>query len=200
MTLLQRAIKRMFDVILAIILLLLTWPILLIAMFIARIDCKASGLFSQRRIGRHGKPFTIYKIRTMRANDASKEGYVTASNDARISKSGAFFRKSKIDELPQLWNIIIGEMSFIGPRPDMPGYADKLSGDDRAVLQLRPGITGPATLKYRNEEDILAAQDDPQAYNDKVLWPDKVAINRAYLDNYSFFEDLRLLWRTISGT
>lgn len=190
----------MFDVILAIILLLLTWPILLIAMFIARIDCKASGLFSQRRIGRHGKPFTIYKIRTMRANDASKEGYVTASNDARISKSGAFFRKSKIDELPQLWNIIIGEMSFIGPRPDMPGYADKLSGDDRAVLQLRPGITGPATLKYRNEEDILAAQDDPQAYNDTVLWPDKVAINRAYLDNYSFFEDLRLLWRTVNGT
>ncbi len=200
MTLLQRAIKRMFDVILAIILLLLTWPILLIAMLIARIDCKASGLFSQRRIGRHGKPFTIYKIRTMRANDASKEGYVTASNDARISKSGAFFRKSKIDELPQLWNIIIGEMSFIGPRPDMPGYADKLSGDDRAVLQLRPGITGPATLKYRNEEDILAAQNDPQAYNDTVLWPDKVAINRAYLDNYSFFEDLHLLWRTISGT
>ncbi len=200
MTLLQRAIKRMFDVILAIILLLLTWPILLIAMFIARIDCKASGLFSQLRIGRYGKPFTIYKIRSMRANDASKEGYVTASNDARISKSGAFFRKSKIDELPQLWNIIIGEMSFIGPRPDMPGYADKLSGDDRAVLQLRPGITGPATLKYRNEEDILAAQDDPQAYNDTVLWPDKVAINRAYLDNYSFFEDLRLLWRTISGT
>lgn len=190
----------MFDVILAIILLLLTWPILLIAMFIARIDCKSSGLFSQRRIGRHGKPFTIYKIRTMRANDASKEGYVTASNDARISKSGAFFRKSKIDELPQLWNIIIGEMSFIGPRPDMPGYADKLSGDDRAVLQLRPGITGPATLKYRNEEDILAAQNDPQAYNDTVLWPDKVAINRAYLDNYSFFEDIRILWRTLSGT
>lgn len=190
----------MFDVILAILLLLLTWPILLIAMLIARIDCKASGLFSQRRIGRHGKPFTIYKIRTMRANDASKEGYVTASNDVRISKSGAFFRKSKIDELPQLWNIIIGEMSFIGPRPDMPGYADKLEGEDRMVLKLRPGITGPATLKYRNEEDILAAQNDPQTYNDAVLWPDKVAINRAYLDNYNFAEDLRILWRTVSGT
>ncbi len=136
----------------------------------------------------------------MRANDASKEGYVTASNDARISQSGAFFRKSKIDELPQLWNIIIGEMSFIGPRPDMSGYADMLIGDDRKILELRPGITGPATLKYRNEEDILAAQDDPQAYNDTVLWPDKVAINRAYLDNYSFTEDLRLLWRTLSRT
>lgn len=200
MTLFQRAIKRIFDVMIAILLLLLTWPILLIAMLIARIDCKASGLFSQRRIGRHGKPFTIYKIRTMRANDASKEGYVTASNDVRITQSGSFFRKSKIDELPQLWNIIIGEMSFIGPRPDMPGYADMLEGKDRDVLKLRPGITGPATLKYRNEEDILAAQDDPQTYNDTVLWPDKVAINHAYLDNYSFFEDLRILWRTISGT
>lgn len=199
MTIYQRALKRIFDVILAASTLLLTWPIILIAIFIARIDCKASGLFSQRRIGRHAKPFTIHKIRTMRTNDASKEGYVTASNDVRITKSGAFFRNNKIDELPQLWNIIIGEMSFIGPRPDMPGYADKLVGDDREVLKLRPGITGPATLKYRNEEDLLAAQDNPQAYNDDVLWPDKVAINRAYLDDYSFTEDLRILWRTIIG-
>ncbi len=200
MTLFQRAIKRIFDVLFALLLLLLTWPILLIAMLIARIDCNASGLFSQRRIGRYSKPFTIYKIRTMRANEASKAGYVTAANDTRISASGAFFRKSKIDELPQLWNIIIGEMSFIGPRPDMPGYADTLKGEDRVILKLRPGITGPATLKYRNEEDILAAQDDPQAYNDAVLWPDKIAINRAYLDNYSFIEDMRILWRTISGS
>lgn len=198
MTIYQRALKRIFDVILAAITLLLTWPIILAAIIIARIDCKASGLFSQRRIGRHGKPFTIHKIRTMRAHDASK-GYVTASNDVRITKSGAFFRNSKIDELPQLWNIIIGEMSFIGPRPDMPGYADQLVGDDREILKLRPGITGPATLKYRNEEDLLAAQDNPQAYNDDVLWPDKVAINRAYLDDYSFTTDLRILWRTISG-
>lgn len=198
MTIYQRALKRIFDVILAAITLLLTWPIILAAIIIARIDCKASGLFSQRRIGRHGKPFTIHKIRTMRAHDASK-GYVTASNDVRITKSGAFFRNSKIDELPQLWNIIIGEMSFIGPRPDMPGYADQLVGDDREILKLRPGITGPATLKYRNEEDLLAAQDNPQAYNDDILWPDKVAINRAYLDDYSFTEDLRILWRTISG-
>lgn len=199
MTIYQRALKRIFDVILAAITLLLTWPIILAAIIIARIDCKASGLFSQRRIGRHGKPFTIHKIRTMRAHDASK-GYVTASNDVRITQSGAFFRNSKIDELPQLWNIIIGEMSFIGPRPDMPGYADQLVGDDREILKLRPGITGPATLKYRNEEDLLAAQDNPQAYNDDVLWPDKVAINRAYLDDYSFTEDLRILWRTISGS
>lgn len=198
MTIYQRALKRIFDVILAAITLLLTWPIILAAIIIARIDCKASGLFSQRRIGRHGKPFTIHKIRTMRAHDASK-GYVTASNDVRITQSGAFFRNSKIDELPQLWNIIIGEMSFIGPRPDMPGYADQLVGDDREILKLRPGITGPATLKYRNEEDLLAAQDNPQAYNDDVLWPDKVAINRAYLDDYSFTTDLRILWRTISG-
>lgn len=198
MTIYQRALKRIFDVILAAITLLLTWPIILAAIIIARIDCKASGLFSQRRIGRHGKPFTIHKIRTMRAHDASK-GYVTASNDVRITKSGAFFRNSKIDELPQLWNIIIGEMSFIGPRPDMPGYADQLVGDDREILKLRPGITGPATLKYRNEENLLAAQDNPQAYNDDILWPDKVAINRAYLDDYSFTEDLRILWCTISG-
>lgn len=198
MTIYQRALKRIFDVILAAITLLLTWPIILAAIIIARIDCKASGLFSQRRIGRHGKPFTIHKIRTMRAHDASK-GYVTASNDVRITKSGAFFRNSKIDELPQLWNIIIGEMSFIGPRPDMPGYADQLVGDDREILKLRPGITGPATLKYRNEEDLLAAQDNPQAYNDDILWPDKVAINRAYLDDYSFTTDLRILWHTISG-
>ena len=131
---------------------------------------------------------------TMRAVGGST---VTTANDARITPLGAKLRRYKLDELPQLWNVLKGDMSFVGPRPDVPGYMDRLEGEDRELLQLRPGITGPATLKYRDEEQLLAAQDDPQVYNDTVIWPDKVAINRTYLQNWSLMNDLRLIKKTV---
>ena len=124
---------------------------------------------------------------------------VTISGDSRITVSGTFFRKWKIDELPQLVNILLGQMSFVGPRPDVPGYANKLQGDDRIVLSVRPGITGPAQLTYRNEEDILSDQIDVVRYNDEVIWPDKVKINKDYVKNYSFLKDIYYIWKTIVG-
>lgn len=192
----QKATKRAFDIVGSAAGLAITWPVIAIAAIAAWRDTKASGIFSQQRIGRGGKPFTVRKIRTMRAAEGTS---VTTANDARITPLGAFFRRTKIDELPQLWNVLKGDMSFVGPRPDVSGYADKLAGDHRRVLDLRPGITGPATLKYRHEEALLASQDDPQTYNDTVIWPDKVAINLAYHDEWSLAGDFLLLWRTVTG-
>lgn len=146
------------------------------------------------RVGQNGKLFRIYKIRTM-YNVAGTS--VTTSNDARITRSGAILRRYKLDELPQLWNVFIGTMSLVGPRPDAPGFADRLVGVDRRILLLKPGITGPATLKYRNEEEILSKQVDPEAYNRDIIWPDKVAINRDYIDNYSLITDIRIIFRTV---
>ena len=147
----DKLIKRVFDFSLSLIGLLITWPIILIAWIIASIETKSNGFFLQKRVGENGKLFTIIKIKTMYPNNGST---VTTANDSRITKSGKFFRKYKIDELPQLINVLKGDMSFVGPRPDVPGYADKLSGDDKVILSLKPGITGPATLKYKNEEEI----------------------------------------------
>jgi len=124
---------------------------------------------------------------------------VTTNTDPRITRLGAFFRKAKIDELPQLINVLLGQMSFVGPRPDVPGFADRLQGEERIVLSVRPGITGPATLKYRNEEEILAQQDDPERYNREVIYPDKVKINVEYVRSYSFWRDLRYIGRTVFG-
>ena len=122
---------------------------------------------------------------------------VTTINDTRITKWGSFFRKTKLDELPSLWNVLQGDMSLVGPRPDVPGYADKLEGSDRRILELRPGITGPATLKYANEEQLLASIDDPIKYNDEVIFPDKVKINLEYLDNWSLWGDSKIIFRTV---
>jgi lipopolysaccharide/colanic/teichoic acid biosynthesis glycosyltransferase len=122
---------------------------------------------------------------------------VTTGTDRRITRLGRLWRKTKIDELPQLINVLKGDMSFVGPRPDVPGYADRLEGEDRIVLSVRPGITGPATLKYRNEENLLAEQENPRQYNDEVLWPDKVRLNREYVRNWSFGTDFRYIWKTI---
>jgi len=124
---------------------------------------------------------------------------ITLSDDIRITKSGKFFRDTKIDELPQLWNVFIGYMSFVGPRPDVEGYADKLVGDDRIILSFRPGITGPATIKYKNEESILALQENPKYYNDYVIWPDKIKINKEYIKNYSLKKDIKYIVKTIMG-
>ena len=196
LTLKNRVVKRVFDVALAIVGLVVTLPVILLAMIIASIETKSYGFFAQKRVGRNGDYFSVVKIKTMKQVEGI-DTTVTAANDVRITKSGAFFRKMKIDELPQFWNILIGKMSFVGPRPDVPGYADKLEGDDRIILSVWPGITGPATLKYKNEEEILAAQKDPKSYNDEVIWPDKIRINREYVENYSFWKDLLYIWKTI---
>ena len=139
----------------------------------------------------------MYKFRTMTVNHSGSS--VSVAGESRITPLGAGLRKYKIDELPELWNVLKADMSFVGPRPDVPGYADALTGDDREVLLLRPGITGPASLKYRNEEEILAAVDNPQIYNDTIIFPDKVRINRYYLHNYSFVSDIKMILCTVLG-
>ena len=188
--------KRVFDIVFSLIGLILTWPIILIAWIIASIETKSNGMFIQKRVGKDGKLFNIYKIKTMRKID-NIDTTITSSNDIRITKSGKFFRKYKIDELPQLWNVLIGDMSFVGPRPDVPGYADKLEGDDKIILSVRPGITGPASLKYKNEEEILAQQEDPKWYNDNIIWPDKVKINKDYIKNWSLLKDIKYIIKTV---
>ncbi len=168
----------------------------MLAYFLARLDTGASGFFRQIRVGKDGELFEVVKIRTMR-NDLVVNTTVTTSSDPRITGIGKFFRRSKIDELPQLLNVLRGEMSFVGPRPDVPGFADQLTGRDRIILAVRPGITGPATLKFRNEEALLAQQADPEAYNYNVIFPEKVRLNRQYVEQYSFVQDLYYIWRTI---
>ncbi|TLD40550.1 MAG: putative CPS biosynthesis glycosyltransferase [Candidatus Jettenia ecosi] len=190
--------KRSFDFAVSTIGLILTGWIIILAYTAASIDTRKSGFFTQTRIGKHGKPFTVIKIRTMR-DIPSIDTTVTTTHDPRITPLGRFFRKAKIDELPQLMNVFLGHMSFVGPRPDVPGFADKLSGDDRIILSIRPGITGPATLKYKNEEEILARQAEPERYNREVIFPDKVRLNRGYVENYSFGKDLKYIFWTIVG-
>ena len=191
-------LKRFFDFFFSFLCLLLFWPLILFAWLIAAIDTRSNGFFLQNRVGRYGKCFTLIKIKTM-YDTTVFESKISTCNDPRITKVGAFFRKTKIDELPQLINVFLGEMSFVGPRPDVPGYADKLKGADRVILQLRPGMTGPASIKYRNEELILSKKNNPEEYNDFVIWPDKVRINKEYFESYSFSKDLKYIIQTIKG-
>ena len=153
--------------------------------------------FTQKRVGRHGKLFTMHKFRSMTVSHSGSS--VSVAGEARITPLGAKLRKYKLDELPELWDVLIGNMSFVGPRPDVPGYADQLKGDDRRVLELRPGITGPASLKYRDEEELLAKVDNPIEYNDTVIYPDKVQINLYYLNHYSFVKDIQMILCTVLG-
>ena len=190
--------KRLFDILLSAIGVVLTSPIVLLSWLIASFETKSNGMFVQERVGKDGKIFHIYKIKTMK-KVSGLDSTITASNDVRITKSGAFFRKIKIDELPQLFNVLIGDMSFVGPRPDVAGYADRLTGDDRVILTIRPGITGPASLAYKNEEEILAKQENPKLYNDSVIWPDKVRINREYIKNWSLKKDIGYIIKTFRG-
>lgn len=196
MTTRQAVLKRAFDVVLAIVGLVLTGWLALLAIAVATLDTRKPGLFVQQRVGRHGRTFPLLKVRTMR-DIAGMDTSVTTRRDPRITRIGRFMRKTKIDELPQLVNVVAGHMSFVGPRPDVPGFADRLEGDDRIVLSVRPGITGPATLKYRHEEALLAGVADPEAYNRDVIFPDKVRINRDYIERYRFSDDLRYLLETI---
>ena len=187
--------KWCFDRIVAFFgLIVLFLPLFVIAILI-KTDSKGPAFFLQKRIGKNGKPFKICKFRTM--YDQAEGDSVTTADDPRITRMGHWLRHSKVDCLTELVNVFIGQMSFVGPRPDVPGYADQLQGDDRRILELRPGITGPASIKYRNEEELLAQQADPKTYNDTVIWPDKVKINLNYLDNWNFFEDIKLIFKTI---
>jgi lipopolysaccharide/colanic/teichoic acid biosynthesis glycosyltransferase len=194
----QRFLKRSLDIVVSALgLLALGWLILL-AWIAATIDTGMNGFFTQTRVGRYGRTFKVIKLRTMKPM-ATVTTTVTTTGDPRITKLGAFWRKTKIDELPQLINVLLGQMSLVGPRPDVPGYADKLEGPDRIVLTIRPGITGPASLKYRNEEEILAKQADPERYNREVIFTDKVRINRDYIENYSILNDFKYIWQTAFG-
>lgn len=191
-------VKRLFDVTLALLGLLLLWWIIVLAALVARLETGESGLFVQSRIGRHGKPFNVYKIRTMRSSKVL-QSTATTLDDERITRSGKFFRRTKLDELPQLYNVLVGQMSLVGPRPDVAGFADMLQGEDRAMLSLRPGITGPATLAYRDEEALLAGVEDPESYSRDVLFPQKVRINLDYIRNYSLILDIKYILRTVFG-
>ncbi len=194
----ERIEKRLFDIAFSVAGIVVTLPVMVVAWIVASVDTRSNGLFVQKRIGQHGKPFYVWKIKTMKPV-LGADSTVTTSQDCRITKSGAFFRKTKIDELPQLFNVLFGQMSFVGPRPDVPGFADLLEGEDRIILSLRPGITGPATLKYKHEEILLSKVQDPERYNREVIWPDKVKINKAYIRNWSLSKDVGYLIKTVLG-
>ena len=193
-----RVIKRIFDILLSLVGVLLTFWLILIAFIIASIETKSFGIFIQKRVGKDAKFFNVFKIKTMKPLEGI-DTTITTSNDMRITKSGKFFRDKKIDELPQLFNVLLGTMSFVGPRPDVEGYADALEGEDRLLLTIRPGITGPASIKYKDEEEILAKQSNPQEYNDKIIWVDKVAINLEYIKNWSLKKDIQYIIKTVIG-
>jgi lipopolysaccharide/colanic/teichoic acid biosynthesis glycosyltransferase len=189
----QRVLKRLFDLSFSILLLPFAIFPLILMLLIAWFSTGESGLFVQERIGRFGKHFKLFKIRSLKGkwhNDAHE----IQQNETSF---GRWIRKSKLDELPQLFNVLNGDMSWVGPRPDLPGYADKLQGDDQIILKVRPGITGPATIKYKNEDALLLQQTNPNWYNDHVIWPDKVRINKDYIANWSFKKDLFYLMSSI---
>ena len=191
-------IKSLFDRGASLFGLIFLFPGLIIISILIRIKMPGGPvIFKQKRVGQYGRLFTMYKFRSMTV--AHSGSSISVKGESRITPLGAVLRKYKLDELPELWNVLIGDMSFVGPRPDVPGYADKLEGENRRMLLLKPGITGPASLKYRNEEEILAEQENPQKYNDAVLFPDKVQINIEYLDNWSFWNDIKIIIYTVLG-
>ena len=205
-------LKFLFDRIVAFFGLAVLWPVLLIVAILVKVKMPGGpAFFVQKRVGKGGKLFNCHKFRTMTVKHNGST--VSVAGDSRITPFGAVLRHYKLDELPGLWDVLIGNMSFVGPRPDVPGYADKLTGDDRDVLKLRPGITGPATLKYRLEDEMISdyvakrqaegdkrpMQEIATEYNDKVIYPDKVRINCYYYRNYSFWKDIEMIFATVLG-
>lgn len=189
-------LKFIFDRLMALIGLFCLWPVLLVVAILIRVKMPGGPVFfTQKRVGKNGTLFTMYKFRSMTVCHSGSS--VSVAGENRITPLGAVLRRFKLDELPELWNVLIGDMSFVGPRPDVPGYADRLEGEDRLILKLRPGITGPASLKYANEEELLAKVDDPIRYNDEVIFPDKVRINLDYYYRHSLMGDIRLIFQTI---
>ena len=205
-------LKFLFDRVVSFIGLLLLWPLLIVVAILIKIKMPGGpAFFTQKRVGKNGKLFTCHKFRSMTMKHGGST--VSVAGDSRITPLGATLRHYKIDELPGLWDVMIGNMSFVGPRPDVPGYADRLEGEDRIVLKLRPGITGPATLKYRLEDemiseyvaqkqkegDIRTAQEIAEEFNDRVIYPDKVRINKYYYEHYSFIKDIQMIFCTVLG-
>lgn len=188
-------IKFLFDRIFGLIGFIFLIPVLLIISIVIILREGFPVFYIQKRVGRNGKVFRMIKFRTMRPNESKNT--VSVKGDSRITRTGVFLRKYKLDELPELINVMIGQMSFVGPRPDVPGYADQLQGEDRLILKLRPGITGPATLKYSNEEELLTHVDDPIIYNDAVIFPDKVKINLEYYRKNNVILDIKLIFATL---
>lgn len=216
--------KWIFDRVMALIGLLLLWPVLIVVAILIKVKMPGGpAIFKQKRVGLHGDLFTMYKFRSMTVSHGGSS--VSVAGEARITPLGAKLRKYKLDELPELWNVFIGDMSFVGPRPDVPGYADNLVGEDRLVLELRPGITGPATLKYRDEENLIAdflhqvrseelgvrseypavefssmsEEEIALWYNDHVIYPDKVKINLEYYRHQSLSLDIKYILETVLG-
>lgn len=215
--------KFLFDRIVALFGLLFLWPLFLIVAILIKVKMPGPVLFVQKRVGKGGKIFNCHKFRSMKL--AHNGTTVSVAGESRITPLGSKLRRYKIDELPGLWDVLIGKMSFVGPRPDVPGYADQLSGSNRDILKLRPGITGPASLKYRDEEDMIAEfiekvkkkdssiinlfrnidftklTDEQIAvwYNDNIIYPDKVRINCYYYRNYSFIIDIQMIFATVMG-
>ena len=191
-------IKSLFDRGASLFGLIFLFPVLIIISILIRIKMPGGPvIFKQKRVGQYGRLFTMYKFRSMTV--AHSGSSISVKGESRITPLGAVLRKYKLDELPELWNVLIGDMSFVGPRPDVPGYADRLEGEHRRILLLKPGITGPASLKYRNEEELLAEQKEPQKCNDEFLFPDKVRINIEYLDSWSFWNDIKIIIYTVLG-
>jgi len=184
--------KRIFDIIFSLLVLALVFWVLLISWFISIIDTRTNGIFIQQRIGQHGKKFNIFKFRTIQKD--------LQSGKEVISNIGCLLRKYKLDELPQLFNVLRGKMSLVGARPDIEGYYDLLKGEDRKILNLKPGLTSDASLKYINEVEILKKQCDPLLYNDTVIFPDKVKMNLEYYYNHSIIGDFIIILRTVQTT
>ena len=188
--------KCLFDRVASLLGLLVLWPVLIIIALLIKVRMPGGPvIFKQQRVGPNGELFTMYKFRSMTVSHSGSS--VSVAGESRITPLGSILRKYKLDELPELWNVLKGDMSFVGPRPDVPGYADRLQGENRLILKLRPGITGPASLKYANEEEILAQVSNPVKYNDEVIFPDKVRINLNYYHNHTFWGDIRLIFQTI---
>ena len=189
-------IKSLFDRGASLFGLIFLFPVLIIISILIRIKMPGGPvIFKQKRVGQYGRLFTMYKFRSMTV--AHSGSSISVKGESRITPLGAVLRKYKLDELPELWNVLKGDMSFVGPRPDVPGYVDCLTGEEREVLKLKPGITGPASLKYRCEEEVLAKVEDPQKYNDEVIFPDKVRINKNYIKHWSFVLDMKIIIYTI---
>lgn len=205
-------LKYIFDRLVSFVGLLFLWPLIVVVAIMVKIKMPGGpAFFTQQRVGKDGELFTCHKFRTMTVKHNGST--VSVAGDSRITPFGAKLRHYKIDELPGLWDVLIGNMSFVGPRPDVPGYADKLEGEDRDVLKLRPGITGPATLKYRLEDEMISeyvaqkqkegdsrpTQEIAVEYNDTVIYPDKVRLNCYYYRHYSFFKDIEMIFATVLG-
>jgi lipopolysaccharide/colanic/teichoic acid biosynthesis glycosyltransferase len=188
-------LKQVFDTFISVLSLIISFPLMILIGIAVRIGSRGPVIFRQKRVGQRGRMFFIYKFRTMYHGIPKQP--ISVKGDPGITPIGAFLRKWKLDELPELWNVLIGDMSLVGPRPLVPRLSERLINEEKRILQVKPGMTGPASLKYINEEEILAGVDDPAKYNSEVIFPDKVKINLEYLDHWTFRKDIMIIWYTL---